>query len=110
MKINHQVAVASITRFERENHHTRKPLVESFVAITMQAEDGLTFVTFTRERAEFAQAVNVGDSFRLGGKFKREQVYNGVYAIVVTNATINKVEKLPKLNKRAMRVREALGI
>src|SRR5574338_790297 len=106
MKINHQVAVAAITPFTRENHHTRKPLVESFVAITMQAEDGQAFITFTREESQFASSVKVGDTFKLGGKFKREQTHNGVYGIVVTNATINKVAPPIRVSKRTMRVRE----
>ena len=110
MKINHQVAVASITTFHRENHHTRRPIIETFVAITMQAEDGQAFITFSRNHSEFASSVKVGDSFRLGGKFKREQTYNGVYGIVVTNCTINKSEPVRKVNKRSIRVLEALGV
>lgn len=110
MNINHQVNVVAVTPFERINTHTVRPFTEYFVAITMQTEDGQAFVTFTRERSEFASSVKVGDRFRLGGKFKREQVYNNVYAIVVTHATINKVIPQKGYSKRSLRVRELLGI
>ena len=110
MKINHQVNVIAITAFTRVNHHTAKPLTEYFAAVTMQTDDGQTFITFTRESSAFVRAVSVGNRFRLGGKFKREQSYNGHYGIVVTNATVNKVAKPIVVSKRTLRVRQALGI
>jgi hypothetical protein len=108
MKIQNQVNVLSITQFERINTHLHNPRPEAFVAITMQADDGQAFVTFTRASAKFAEMVSVGDRFRLGGKFKREQTHNGIYAIVVTNATVNRVEPIRKVNKRTLRVQAAL--
>lgn len=108
MKINHQVNVISITPFERVNTHTVRPFTEYFVTITMQADDGQTFVTFTRKDSQFASMVECGQRFRLGGKFKRDQIHNGQYGIVVTNCTINKVQPVRKLNTRTLRIREAL--
>lgn len=61
------VEVIGRVEFERINEHTRKPIVETFVAITMRTNEGL-FVNYTRVDTKFAQSTPLGDKFMVSGQ------------------------------------------
>lgn len=71
--ITRNVEIFSVTQFERENKHIRLQWPERFVAITMLADNGDIFVTFTRKHAKFADNVKVGDKLTVTGRVKRTQ-------------------------------------
>lgn len=104
------VTVKSITHFTRENHHTRKTIVENFVCVTMLNPMGKCFVTYTRASSEFARSIVEGESFDLSGKFKEDRSYDGMRQTVVTHCKKNFAPAPKKENKRTAKVKALLGI
>ena len=84
---NKTLTLVDLTAFDRVNHHTPKPIVEPFFAITLRDADGNLYVNYTRQDTAFAiycrcQA-NIGDTFEVGfqlGEF-RDDEYGPHYKI-----------------------------
>jgi len=103
--ITHNATIQSITPFERENTHVQLRWPEKFVAITLQGEDGMLYVTFTRKHSAFAESAKVGDEVQFTGKFKRDQNYANLGGQVVLTNCVFGTYKYQKVNaKRAAKV------
>jgi hypothetical protein len=90
MQVTTGVTVMSITPFERENTHVKLLYPEHFVAIAMLGDNGVVYVTFTRQNTAFAkEVVDVGGEYVVTGNVKREQEYdNRGVQIVLTNCVV----------------------
>ena len=85
-----KVTILSVTQFDRVNEHVNLQWPEHFVAISMKSEDGAIAVTFTRKHSKFAEAVKVGDTLTISGKYKRVQDHGNVGGqVVITNCMIS---------------------